>query len=123
MYEVHSELLNSCQHGGVPQNRPRLYIVGIATAAKRDPGSHFTWPAEIDYWHLRTIIGRNKGKDVLPPVSQRVARRNCALLHERLRDEGYSVKTAYAMFNIDGSSPSMMIGLCPCITRTRGDII
>eukprot|EP00969_Alexandrium_andersonii_P324378 14333514-Alexandrium_andersonii.AAC.1 len=43
--QVHWRLLNSNVYGGVPQNRPRIYVVGIrANHLLRT----FKWPKKVD---------------------------------------------------------------------------
>ena len=44
LYHVEHRLLNLCIHGHIPQNRPRLFVVGIRL--DRLKGREFSWPSE-----------------------------------------------------------------------------
>lgn len=50
-YSIQSQVLNATEHGNVPQNRERIYIIGF-----RDPvaSAHFEWPRQIP---LTTKLG------------------------------------------------------------------
>ena len=52
-YVVAWELLNSRLHSGLPQNCPRLYIVGITTQVQG--AMPFAWPAQIPMKPLKTV--------------------------------------------------------------------
>ena len=43
-YEVHWRIMDSCWYTGVPQHRPRIFIVGFKRAAMVVP---FTWPQMV----------------------------------------------------------------------------
>ena len=44
LYHVEHRLLNLCTHGSIPQNRPRLFVVGLRM--DRLDGREFSWPSE-----------------------------------------------------------------------------
>ncbi|MCM3045238.1 DNA cytosine methyltransferase [Bacillus altitudinis] len=56
-YTVKSEILNSMEHGNVPQNRERIFIVGFQDAGQAE---RFEFPDKIPLTnHLNNIIDRN----------------------------------------------------------------
>ena len=75
-YEVFHELLNACDYGGVPQNRNRIYIVGIHLDRKVAP---FQWPSQKPMRSLCSILGPSKAPAGTVPTTQACARRNVAL--------------------------------------------
>ena len=58
-YKVHIKLLNTAQLG-VPHNRPRVYIVGIAKAALKQ---EFRYPRKVAMQHIDTLLDKSIGPD------------------------------------------------------------
>ena len=51
-YNIHHEVLNTEDHG-IPQNRPRLYIIGIK---KNDDKGSFSWPEKIGSCNTELLL-------------------------------------------------------------------
>ena len=70
-YFVSWRLLNSMRHGGVPQNRERIYIVGIKRCHRR---LTFSWPDEIpciplsDMWDTDRVALRTYRRYPFPTL-------------------------------------------------------
>lgn len=130
-YLVSWRLLNTCEHG-VPQNRERVYIVGIRKAHVSE-ARPFLWPKRAPPASLADFLDNDQ-----PPTIARakVAQRDfhaaaSAGLKRRLDElmasprlvqagaEVFNHKRPY-VFDIDGSTPHAMCDRSPCITRTRG---
>ncbi len=70
VYNVYAKMLNSAKVGGVPQNRNRIYIVGIAK--KLDDGS-FEWPHAYPHGGLDCVLDPRDDAYIIvpPPPSQK----------------------------------------------------
>ena len=53
IYKVSSSVLNSKHVGGIPQHRPRLYIVGVTAAMQK---SKFQFPTDVPMQPLTKFI-------------------------------------------------------------------
>ena len=51
-YDIHHQVLNS-MHFGVPQSRPRLFIVGIKRGTKK---MEFNWPVPTESVFISSIL-------------------------------------------------------------------
>eukprot|EP00959_Pyramimonas_sp_CCMP1952_P471183 9497993-Pyramimonas_sp.AAC.1 len=97
MYEVHWKVLDTSVHGGLPQHRPRLYIVGALRKHMCEP---FQWPAPS-----AKVLNLS---DVLDDASML-----------KMAEAGLDPTTSDAIINIGGTKPEYMVERCPCLTRTR----
>ena len=62
-YEVYYKVLNTKDYG-IPQNRERLYIIGI----RKDINKKFIWPQHMKMKKLTTFVDKNnKKKESIPP--------------------------------------------------------
>lgn len=83
-YNIYHKLLNTKEHG-VPQNRPRLYIVGIRE--DRDKGT-FAFPEPIPCPSIECFLeprDLNEARTGMPPEKQGTALRNVKRHLEELR--------------------------------------
>ena len=71
-YQARYKVLNSKDHG-LPQNRPRLFIIGLL-----EPAHAFKWPKSIPKPSLNKFIdcSVDANHKRLPPESQSIARKN-----------------------------------------------
>lgn len=101
-YSVRHTVLDAADHG-IPQHRPRLFIVGILK--QWDRGT-FEWPRPAGCVDLEAVLdGRDGPADTTmrPPMSQRVARRNWSTAVKRIIAQGkHPFRTNYVI-NIDSS--------------------
>ena len=127
-YDVTWRVLNTCEHG-VPQNRERVYIVGIL---RRNLRNNFCWPKPLPPVSLAGFLdndyrGRGEARLALARFRARsspgLQRRLGALMQTpralRLGDEVFDDMVP-CVFDVDGSTPHIMRDRSPCITRTRG---
>jgi len=122
-YNVHHRILNTKQMG-VPQNRRRIYIVGIRQDV--DEGT-FRFPEPIPCAKLDKFLDkRPKSSDVkkcLPPATQTVARSNVETALRELTRKGSDPWEEPWVVDCDSSaSRSGFQHECsPCITCRRAD--
>ena len=117
LYHVRVKLLNTCVHGGLPQARPRLYIVGWK---RKEEKSAFVWPSEIPMKPLCKILDKSTGD----PSS--LSTSGVGNLHKALKKitasggnplcQTYIINVASGSRHGGGHS---MKGCCPCLTRAR----
>ncbi len=104
-YSVQGRLLNTRDHG-VPQNRPRFYVIGI-----RDPVREFEWPMVLPWSRARLhhYIDKTKiGRETLDIASYE-------------RQFGREVWTKGYILDVGASEAFRhgQRGCCPCLTRAR----
>lgn len=109
-YETHHRILNTLDHG-IPQNRPRVYLVAI-----RDIKRPFKWPKALPTPHIKEFIDLDvAGHTQVDPVqdlgffAEKAGGMHKLLKHWYVVDLGAS-KTFRHL-------PPRRI--CPCLTRTR----
>ena len=121
-YFVSWRILNASQFG-LPQSRPRLYIVGLLRTAVRSDFAGFPWPKPkvVDPLPLRRFLCGGGG--VLRRTWQPDS---CVAL--QIKEGEASIRAAgdrphEKMFAVDAhsgrGSPSTMLDKIPCLTRTR----
>jgi len=122
-YNVYHRILNTKQHG-VPQNRRRIYIVGLRSDV--DDGS-FRFPDPIPSMKLDKFLDKlPKGFNVeksLPPPTQTVARNNVETALRKLKRKGSDPWEESWVVDCD-SSPnrsSCQEECAPCLTCSRRD--
>ena len=130
-YKVRTRILNSRESGGVPQNRPRVYIVGWMRAMESHP---FAWPQPIDPIPLRALLKRDVAAE--PHVLNDLARTPRAAVIKGLRAliAKHPAAAANFTFNLDSDATPIVlidthssasrgggnvyIDWCPCLTRS-----
>ena len=120
-YVVTWELLNSRLHSGLPQNRPRLYIVGITTQVQG--AKPFAWPAQIPMRPLKTVLDRVDPKLLKQPrvkMTRTFLRNYLATIKKIKADKG---KLTDDYIGDMGASKAfgaqLTLGYSPCLTRAR----
>ena len=118
-YQLHWRVLNSKLYGGVPQSRPRIYIVGILKTKQRHP---FKWPCKIKCRPIDTILGPpNLGKARAPDLSSVSASAACRIAEslEKIVNKGGNPleETWFVDCNASPSRVSVHKDICPCLRR------
>lgn len=116
-YEVHWNILSTSDHGGLPQHRRRLYLVGVARAAMRAP---FAWPGRVRRVRplSEVLCGRTSN---FPPTTTKTKLKNILDCTIKLHESGE--EDADWIVDAGKSSPSMMKHQCPCLTASHaGDL-
>ena len=116
-YTWRHQVLNT-QHFGIPQNRSRVYIVGILKSCEQVP---FEWPAPSRAISIDAFLDQDVGNidlTQLPPAGSQ-ARRKVVMALTRLIDKGYHPLRVAAMCSCDNRTAITMIGVSPCLTASR----
>jgi site-specific DNA-cytosine methylase len=121
MYKVSWHILNTKDYG-IPQSRPRVYIVGYQTRVAFSWPTPFASPPELARILDDDVEGAcMRDKRFVASLTPAARHRVKQLLHA-VRAKGGDPRspcTPY-VFDIDGSKPYFTKGYSPCITRARG---
>ena len=121
-YMVSWRIVNTADFG-LPQNRPRLYIIGMRRDALRDQ-TRFVWPRPVGCVPLASILESGEHGPDHQPKSGTTSEKNLHMLLDRLQENG-GPPSCPASLDIFASTGRVskcrkpMIGLVPCLTRTR----
>ena len=117
-YEWHSRCLNT-KDFGVPQNRPRIFIVGIK---KADSQKTFTWPAKAAASQLDDFLDDDVPLDEIvsslpkPGIKKRT---NVLSAIEKMLDRGLNPLTTPATCSANNRVCQLMLNCTPCLTKAR----
>lgn len=109
-YFVDSQILNSSKHGGIPQNRERIFIIGFLD---KNMFKKFIWPLEIKKKKsINSIINRNAIVDSKYYYSEN--HKPYPLLKDNVlkKDTVYQYRRVYVRENKDK--------VCPTLTANMG---
>jgi len=112
-YNIYYQLLNTKDYG-VPQNRPRVYIVGILKTL--DPERSFQFPRPIVLRKSVSDIMRKSGP--LPQDTSKLTPNMIAVIQNRLQRQNSNDGTANYIINVSASIDgfgSAMKELSPCL--------
>lgn len=121
-YNVHFQRMNTRDHG-IPQNRPRVFFVGLRRDVDRGtfsfPEPFMTTPSVEEFLDPR--MSRPSFLD-LPGRSATVARFNVFDLLQKIGDRGHDPFFEPWILDCDSSigRAKSMQDMCPCLTRSRG---
>ncbi len=107
-YSFHARLLNTMEHG-VPQSRPRLYMVAIRGEVRK-----FRWPEPLDKAMLRSRLHHFIDKDVHGEEVLDISSYESKLGRAEVWNKGYILDV--------GASKKFqhpLKGVSPCLTRAR----
>lgn len=120
-YAVKWKLLNTEEHG-VPQSRPRLYIIGIRKDCQR---AEFSFPEPLERVSIEPLLDPVKRKPtmtILPPKTSKACHVNVKRVLKQLTKQGKKPLTK--TFIIDHNSSPHFCGFTEdkvmCMTRRRG---
>ena len=120
-YKIKARMLNTRDHG-VPQNRRRLFIIGIQS--KFDTGS-FQFPESIGHGGIQTILNplqKNSAaalRTSFPPASQKTAQGNFLQTIKELMENGYQPFDVDVISDLDSTNVHWMEDVSPCLTSAR----
>jgi site-specific DNA-cytosine methylase len=109
-YEVHWNLLNTTTSTAIPQNRRRMYVVGLKKTAMVHP---FHWPTLYPKCRpLSDFLENTLGAPSLKLSMNHTKRTNLAALEK-------TPLTGDVIAELGSSYPKTMSNICPCLTATR----
>jgi len=118
-YIVHKKVLNTCEHG-IPQNRPRLYIVAMLQSAMRHK---FVWPEHVAEPDLSRfldveITGRKHDINKLGNIALQEHR----AFPTKMQKEKINIFKKWFVIDIQAGKRfrHMARNRSPCITKSRG---
>eukprot|EP00413_Alexandrium_margalefii_P009372 CAMPEP_0204539654 /NCGR_PEP_ID=MMETSP0661-20131031/16899_1 /ASSEMBLY_ACC=CAM_ASM_000606 /TAXON_ID=109239 /ORGANISM="Alexandrium margalefi, Strain AMGDE01CS-322" /LENGTH=303 /DNA_ID=CAMNT_0051546273 /DNA_START=6 /DNA_END=913 /DNA_ORIENTATION=+ len=119
-YNIHHKVLDTKDHG-IPQSRPRLYIVGIKKSV--DDGS-FEFPEPVTRPSIEHFLEPRKARPAwtdLPPASQGTARRNVMQVLKAISMNGMDPFKIPFLIDVDSSTYRMSYAQdsAPCLTCSR----
>lgn len=119
-YRVAYHIVNA-KDCGLPQNRPRLFIVGVLDMYVGD--NILEWPSPLPAVDLEPFLDpMTESLDIeaqRPPLTQRVARANLSAAYDAIRRAGMKVSESQMVIDIDSTKYNMMHNCSPCLTRAR----
>jgi DNA-cytosine methyltransferase len=117
LYEVHWRMLDTIREGGLPQHRPRIYIVGMLRAKMSKP---FVWPGPASRIRpFSEVLDSDRGNIDSVQSMTTTKKNNVINGMSKLMDLGMDPIATEAIIDIGGSKPGVMVNKCPCLTRTR----
>lgn len=125
-YVVSWRLLNTAEHG-IPQNRERVYIIGIKKELLAQGHPPFTWPNPLPPRPLEDFLEDDvkhamKQEATFKAAASPSTVKKLRQLLRKVRAAGGNPRSPSCpyVFDLDAARPHAMKGRCPCITRTRG---
>lgn len=117
-YEVHIRILNS-KECGIPQNRPRCYIVALLEKKIKKP---FRWPKKLKAKKLKAFLDKNVADDPTALPSLPAEQKKCKKLYAQIKAKGGDPATEEWICDTKAGIKFIkcMKAICPCITRSRG---
>lgn len=115
-YTTFHQTLSTHEHG-IPQHRPRIYIVAI----RGKPTHEFEFPAPLEHT-LQWDKLLDECAPEVPRAMSKTAKRNVDWAKDYANKLGYNVKKDIIFVDIDASQAYRHLtrDLCPCLTKSRG---
>jgi site-specific DNA-cytosine methylase len=120
-YNVHEKVVNTAQNG-IPQNRPRLYIVGIL---KEIDTGRFEWPKDIPSCNVSSLLDTRDQETAcigLPDKEAATASYNVREFTKALMAKGVAphVEEYFIACDADWTRSKCWLGQSPCLlSRNR----
>ena len=105
--------LNARIHGGLPQNRERLFIIGMKRATMKTP---MVWPGRMPMKNIKSFV-KAVVAPTLPPTARQ--RKLIKIATKHVMQQGQDPSTAPVVIDHQGSKPAFSIGYSPCLTANR----
>ena len=116
MFNVMWREMNSKEVGVVPQNRPRIYIVGARVS--QSALTNRIWPSTKQTPSLRSILGTPRKKPQFPTAA--FAKQHLRSIFKELADADVMPSKHAIAIDCHAVTPRWWLDLCPCITAKRG---
>lgn len=121
-YSVTWNVLNARLHGGLPQNRERIFVAGVRCDCQVSP---MQWPGQIPMLPLDKFIEGGQKPEGSPDWPGNMPRawgqqtRLWQMLNDIWERGGDPLKEMWVL-NVDNATPGFTKGYSPCITKGRG---
>lgn len=120
LYDVTWKCLDCRTHGGIPQHRERIFIVGVLTSTAK---GEMRWPGKVPMQSLDKYIieCHNPSLAQFPGLmpSSRTEKTNLMNVLTKLQNDGNNPLESRYVIDINGSKPHYNEHYSPCLTRTR----
>lgn len=122
-YKVKHKCMNTMRHGGLPQDRDRLYIVGILRENISDD-KPFKFPERLEHepLNIAKLFERRNKKVITSPCSAHGNQKNINTAIAECEHQGINPHREPVIIDIDSSVDfsSWRLGYTPTITAARG---
>jgi DNA (cytosine-5)-methyltransferase 1 len=115
-YKIYWKVMNSAAYGAVPQNRKRVYIVGILASQRR---ASFCWPRQVPCPPLTEILDVVRATPLSEPTSP-LARTKLRRAYAKAKAAGIDPRKQCIAVNCDARECTWKLNSTPCLTSTRG---
>ena len=107
-YNIRAKVLDTYEHGGLPQSRKRVYIVGISDAMLAQSGVKFSWPCRRPALPLEVFYDRNADGTVCKrerheSLSSETFRQNIQQTYRYFKSSGIKPDERHMIVNIGGT--------------------
>ena len=109
MYWVDWRVLNSCYHSGIPQNRPRVYIVGVSKSLTND-NFEFPFPARRPCQPVGKLIKCAHGGSADVETFSLTRLRNYMGILERYREKASAGSQDILIGDMDQGRDALNVG-------------
>ena len=121
-YRVGFKVLNSFTHGGVPQNRPRCYMLAVRTA-----NAKLTWPSMLPTKPtlsapvpcLGLVLARAASESAVTLPSAAKAKEKVMEALHSIQTAGYDAQAMAIAINANAITMKWYIDRVPCLTASR----
>ena len=115
-YEVHWDLRNTRIHGGLPQDRTRIYVVGILKSKLKN---QFRWPPPVACVPLASLLSDGDPSiDRFTPLCKGMQQRLVAMI-DKMPSSGKDTFERDFIIDIRASIPFVTEDYVPTLTATR----
>ena len=118
-YDISMQLLNTKTHGGLPQNRERVFIAGVRKSCQQ---CHMVWPQPMPMRTLTSFFRKKLPPNELAlvtPPSGTVARRNLQVSYETAREQGIEPLQKPVIVDLWSTVANWSATRSPCLTAGR----
>jgi site-specific DNA-cytosine methylase len=119
-YVVQWKILNTKEHGFLPQSRPRFYLVALRHLDDAGRVPSFTWPQAVQPLRLGEILEAAVSSDDVPPMAGgKLKVLQAGLL--KLKEAGYNPNSSHCVIDLNSTVKwsSAMYECSPCLTASR----
>ena len=118
-YHVQWKVINTREQG-IPQSRPRFYLVAILSEVLRDDERGFRFPSRIPAESILSYLENRPAKrDPLSETATCLQALKAGKEKLKKKSVNYGREPCFVDVNATPAWSSAMVGVCPCLTSTR----